>query len=256
MLTVSRSVDRVFGIIDLFTKRRRPLSATEIKQALNLPHSSTVAILTRLVDLGYFEQNPDTKKFFPSSRLSQLLQALPESIVGGNPIAQLVEAIQAITEETTSVSRLNDIFTVPICVRSAKHAEALRVIPGLPSGLAILSVVGRTLLSTLPDDEIERVISRSVYWARRAGSDVMADGENALKAIEFVRQHGYLCSFNALWPGVGTVSCPLLHADNSERLAISVGGTAQRIEHHGRQIISVVLKNVQQFRQSSLIGQN
>ena len=95
MLTVSRSVDRVFQIMELFSAKRRPLSATEIRQSLSMPHSSAVSVLSRLVALGYLNQNAETKRFFPSLRLHRLCESVPEAIIGGNPLAQLVDLIQS-----------------------------------------------------------------------------------------------------------------------------------------------------------------
>jgi DNA-binding IclR family transcriptional regulator len=247
MLTVSRSVDRVFQIMELFSARRRPLSATEIRAALRMPHSSAVSVLSRLVTLGYLNQNPDSKRFFPSLRLHRLCGSVPEAIIGGNPLADLVDSIQCRVDETTSVSRLDGLFTMPIYVRSATHAEAVRVIPGLNGGLATQSVVGRALLSTLPDPELARFVERAGYWARRARVGVPHDPEQTLRAVEFAREHGFLCSYNQLLQGVGAVSCPLPTLQDGEQLAITIAGTSERIERRSRHIINTLLRDVQAF---------
>ena len=244
MLTVSRSVDRVFQIIELFAKERRPLSATEIHQALKMPHSSAVSVLSRLADLGYVDQNGETKRFFPSVRLHRLCETVPEAIVDGNPYADLVDRIQHSTDETTTISRLDGLFTMPIYVRSAKHANAWRVTAGLSGGLATASVVGRTLLSTLPDLEVQRLIRRSNHWASRTRTGLVADAEQIMRAVDFAREHGYLCRYNLLFPGVGAISCPLPEA-GGERLAITVAGSVERMQVRGRQIINALLHEVQ-----------
>ena len=253
MLTVSRSVDRVFQIMELFSTRRRPLSATEIRRSLRMPHSSAVSVLSRLVTLGYLDQNADTKRFFPSLRLHRLCGAVPEAIIGGNPLADLVDSIQCRVDETTSISRLDALFTMPIYVRSATHAEAVRVIPGLSGGLATQSVVGRTLLSTLPDNELTRFIERAGYWAKRARVGIPHDPEQLMRSVEFVREHGYLCSFNQLLPGVGAVSCPLPMLHDGEQLAITIAGTSERIERRGRTIINTLLRDLQAYQNTGAL---
>jgi DNA-binding IclR family transcriptional regulator len=245
MLTVSRSVDRVFQIMELFAAERRPLSATKIGQALRMPHSSAVSVLSRLTDLGYLDQNSETKRFFPSLRLNSLCGTVPEAIIGGNPLAELVDRIQTSTDETTTISRLNGLFTMPIYVRSAKHANAWRVTLGLSGGLATQSVVGRTLLSTLPDTDLQRFVQRANHWASRTRSGVVADAEQIMRAADFVREHGYLCRYNLLFPGVGAISCPLPDISGSERLAITVAGSVDRMQTRGRQIINTLLHEVQ-----------
>ena len=248
MLTVSRSVDRVFQIMELFATLRRPLSATEIRRALRIPHSSAVSVLSRLVTLSYLDQNLETKRFFPSLRLHRLCGAVPEAIIGGNPLADLVDSIQSRVDETTSISRLDGLFTMPIYVRSATHADAVRVIPGFSGGLATQSVVGRALLSTLPDADLARFIERADYWAKRARVAVSPEGESLMHAIQSVRKNGYLCSFNQLLPGVGAISCPLTLLHEGEQLTITVAGTTQRIERRGRQIINTLLRDLQAFQ--------
>ncbi len=248
MLTVSRSVDRVFQIMEIFSTRRRPLSATEIRRALRMPHSSAVSVLSRLVTLGYLDQNGDTKRFFPSLRLHRLCGAVPDAIIGGNPLADLVDSIQSRVDETTSISRLDGLFTMPIYVRSATHVEAVRVIPGLTGGLAMQSVVGRALLSTLSEVELTRYTERAVYWAKRARVGLPHDAEQLLRSVEFVREHGYLCGFNQLLPGVGAVSCPLPLLHDGEQLAITIAGTSERIESRGRSIINTLLRALQAFQ--------
>ena len=247
MLTVSRSVDRVFQIIQLFTERRRPLSATEIRQALNMPHSSTVSVLSRLVTLGYLDQSTETRRFYPSLQLHHLCDSMPKAVVGGNPLAQLADSVQSKLNETTSISRLNDMFSMPIYAHAATHAEAVRVIPGLSGGLATQSVVGRTLLSTLSDPEVTKLIDRAGYWAKRARVDASFDRDMIMKNVHFAREHGYLCGYNVLLPGVGAVSCPLPFAVAGEQLAITVAGTSARIERSGQHIISTLLREVATF---------
>ena len=249
MLTVSRSVDRVFQIMELFALQRRPLSATEVRHSLKMPHSSAVSVLSRLTDLGYLDQNGETKRFFPSMRLHHLCETVPEAIVGGNPLAELVDRIQRSTDETTSISRLDGLFTMPIYVRAAKHANAWGVTPGVSGALATLSVVGRTLLSTLPDEEVGRCIRRSNQWAARTGSSAAADFEQIMRAVEFVREHGYLCRCNLLLLGVGAISCPV-PSPSGERLAITVAGSAHRIKTRGRHIINVLLQETQSIKRS------
>jgi DNA-binding IclR family transcriptional regulator len=248
MLTVSRSVDRVFQILELFGTRRRPLSATEVRQALQIPHSSAVSVLSRLVTLGYLDQNGETKRFFPSLRLHRLCEAVPEGIIGGNPLARLVDSVQAKTEETTSVSRLHDLFTMPIYSRTGVYPGANHVTPGIAGGLATLSVVGRTLLSTLPNVDLRRFIERAEYWARRTRVSVPHETEKVMRSIEFVREHGYLCSSNLLVPGVAAVSCPLPLLGNGERLAITVAGAVDRIERRSQQIIGTLQREVREFQ--------
>lgn len=244
MLTVSRSVDRVFQIMELFAAQRRPLSATEIHQALRLPHSSAVSVLVRLTDLGYLNQNSETKRFFPSLRLRRLCGSVPEAVIGGNPIAEMADRIQCAVDETTSISRLDGLFTLPVYVRPARHASAWSVDPGLPGGLATHSVVGRTLLSTLGETELRQFIQRAHQWAVRTRHGTPPETQELFRAIEFVREHGFLCRFHLLFQGIGAISAPLPRIGDGERLAVTVAGSVERMQNRGRQIIHTLIQEV------------
>jgi DNA-binding IclR family transcriptional regulator len=74
------------------------------------------------------------------------------------------------------------------------------------------------------------------------------DAEQVMRTIEFVREHGYLCSFNQLVPGVGAVSCPLPALGDGEHLAITVAGSVDRIERRSQQIISTLQREVRAFQ--------
>jgi IclR family pca regulon transcriptional regulator len=247
MLTISRSVDRVFQVIQLFTERRRPLSAADVRHALNLPHSSTISLLSRLVTLGYLDQNPETRRFYPSLRLHHLFDMLPKAVFRGNRFAMLADAVQSKLHETTSISRLNDVFTLPIYSQAAAHVDAVRVIPGLNGGLATQSVVGRTLLSMLPDTKISSLIERAAFWAQRAGVEASQDRDQIMRNVKFTREHGYLCGNNSLQADVGAVSCPLPWAYEGEQLVISVAGKAERIQRDGQHISNTLLREVASF---------
>jgi IclR family transcriptional regulator, acetate operon repressor len=251
MLTVSRSVDRVFQIMELFAELRQPLSATEIHTTLKMPHSSAVSVLTRMVRLGYLDQNSENKRFFPSLRLHHLCSTVPEAIIGGNPLADLVDRIQYGSEETTSISRLDGLFTLPLYVRPGKRADAWRVTPGSPGGLATLSVVGRTLLSTMADVELRQFLDEANRWAVRVRLGAAPDSAQLMRAVEFVREHGYLCRYNLLFPGVGAISCPLPSSDARQSLAVTVAGPAERIQQRGRQIINVLLQEIKTQQRSA-----
>ena len=113
---------------------------------------------------------------------------------------------------------------MPIYARTATHPNANRVIPGLSGGLATQSIVGRALLSQLPDAELQRFIERADYWARRARVVLTCDTAQLMRSINLVRAQGYLCSYNQLLPGVGAIACPLPTPPGGERLAITVAG--------------------------------
>lgn len=244
MPTVSRSVDRVFQIMGLFGSRRRPLSATEVRESLDMPHSSAVSLLSRMVSLGYLDQNANTKRFFPSLRLSHLCESVPDSITFGSLPAQLADAVHARTDETTSLSRLSDLFTLPVYVRSASYRGGHIVTPGCTGGLATQSVVGQVLLSLQSDSVLKNHIQRSEFWARRSRVSLTQHEAKVMQSVSKVRETGYLCAFDQLLPGIGVVSCPLPLTANGDPLAITLAGPSDRFHRNRDRILATLREEV------------
>jgi DNA-binding IclR family transcriptional regulator len=247
MPTVSRSVDRVFQLMALFARCRRPLSATEIRETLGLPHSSAISLLGRLVELGYLEQNEESKRFFPSLRLSKLCHEVPDGIACGSLSARVVDAVHARVDETTTLSRLCDLSTLPVYVRTATYHGAHHVTPGCPLGLATQSVTGQTLLSLLSDEALDYFLQRSEYWAKRARVAVTQDAAQVTASVRRAREQGHLCAFNQFLPGVGVVAFALPQGAGSEPLAVSVAGPTEQIRANSEHILLAMHEEIGRF---------
>lgn len=253
MPTVSRSVERVFQVIELFGQRRRPLSTTEIREALDMPHSSAVSLLSRLVALGHLEQNPGCRRYYPSLRLKRLCESLPDGISRGSLPARVVDAVYERSGETTSLSRLCDLFTLPVYVHTAAYPGAHRVTPGCNAGLATQSVTGQVLLSLKSDDDLLYLIQRSEFWARRARVAVRQSEAQVMNTVAQVRETGYLCAFDQLLPGVGVVAYPLPTEAGGEAMTITVAGPTDTIRRKSGDIIETLREELErQYHQPAL----
>lgn len=240
MPTVSRSVDRVFQIMGLFGLHRRPLTATEIRELLSMPHSSAVSLLSRLVTLGYLEQNAETKRFFPSLQLSHLCESVPNGIALGSLPAKLVDAVYERTSQTTSLSRLSDLFTLPIYARAACYRGAHLVTPGCTNGLATQSVTGQTLLSLKTDADLKAFIQRAEFWAKRAKVTITQHAAQVMQNVASAREAGFLCAYDQLIAGIGAVSFPLPPPVCGEALVVTVAGPSEQIRRNAAHILAVL----------------
>lgn len=247
MFNVSRSVDRVFELLEMFKIERRAMTATEIRVALDIPHSSSIVMLARLVELGYLEFDAGTKRYFPSSSLTRLCGWITSASSESNPLARLVRSIFEQTGETTSVNRRAGLFTMPVMARTADHAEAVEVRAGSSGGLMALTVVGRTLLSKLTDAEVAGVIEETNAWARYSNIGLSCDLAAIMQTVRHVRSQGYLFNCNLLLANVGAVAAAIDVPGEDEPLAIAVCASTPRIERHGRRIAQIVTREIARF---------
>ena len=80
---VVKSARRVFEVLELFDRERRPLSLKEMCAALRLAPSSGAALLKSLVALGYLDYDRGTRSYFPTMRIAFLGQWVDEALFGG-----------------------------------------------------------------------------------------------------------------------------------------------------------------------------
>lgn len=243
--TVSRSVDRVFQVLRLFAGRRRPLTATEIGEALEIPHSSAVSLLSRLVSLGYLEQNAKNKRFSTSLQLTVLCESLPNGVAYGSVPTQVADAVFERCGETTFLGRLSDLFTLPVYVRAATYRGAHVVTTGRAAGLATESVTGQALLTFQTDEDLDYFITRSEHWAKRARIGTTHSKAQVKEYVQRIRRDGHLCNFDQMLPGIGILSCPLPSTTAGEGLTITVAGPMDRIRAHVDLIVATIREEVE-----------
>ena len=106
---ISKSVGRVFDVLELFREQRRPMSAADIQRRLQIPQPSIRALLKNLVELGYLDYERSTRKYFPALHLARLGDWIEQSLLGGGELAALVESVSMATGETVSLSTDSDI---------------------------------------------------------------------------------------------------------------------------------------------------
>lgn len=247
MHTVSRSVERTFEVLELFKRERRPLTTADVRRGLQWPHSSTVVLLTHLSSLGYLRQDPHTLAYFPSRLLNGLCAWIAEAPTAGDPLTKLLDDVHAKVGETTSVSRRSGLFSLSVHVRSADHADAIVVRPGVTGGLLTLSVTGRTLLSTLPDAEIAALVAETNDWSRATRLGITHDVTALLRTARHVRERGYLYDCNMLIPDVAAVAFPLTAPGSDTPMALTVAARRPRLDAQGARLVVEVERLVRRF---------
>ncbi len=248
MNTISRSVQRSFALLELFKRERRPLTTAEVTRGMDLPHSSTVVLLTHLFELRYLDYDSQLQTYFPSRALHRLCAWIADAPSEHDPVGRLVNAVFARVGETTSVSRRSGIFSLVYYVRAAEHADAIDVRAGVTGGLMTLSVVGRALLSTLSDEEVLQIVQEGNTWSKSGQIGLHQDPEAVLRTIRNIRQRGYLYDTNLLLPGVGAVSFPLCGKGIDTPLALTIAARTQRMDRRGGRIIRDTQREVARFR--------
>lgn len=238
---IVKSARRVFEVLELFERERRPLSLKDVCGALRLAPSSGAALLKSLVALGYLDYDRGTRSYFPTMRITFLGKWVEEALFGGGAILRLMQRLYRSTGETALLAAQSDLNAQYI--HSVHGAEPLQaaVQPGTLRPLAN-SGMGWLLLSRQSEDAIERFCRRiDIAQGRRV--DRIALKRN----IAVVRADGYVFSRHTVRRGTGIIAMLLPEGRLGRTFALGIGGPVANLEKKQAQILDSLRRGIKRF---------
>ena len=169
-VSISRSVGRAFEVMEVFRRTRRPATATEIRQEMACPHSSVVAVLHNLVDLGYLSYNGPSHLYFPTGKLSALGTWVQPALKGSGRLRSIADAIAQETGHSTAITCRSNIFVNIIYAKRGHHAQAEQLTTCIGVPLA-RSIPGIAILSQMTDEDIQDTVQKIAVWSAKARAD-------------------------------------------------------------------------------------
>lgn len=229
---ISKSVTRVFQVLELFRARREPMTAAAIQAALRIPQPSARALLKDLVRLGYLDYRAGDRAYFPSRQLAQLGDWISHAQLVTPEIASLVDAACTEADETASLCTVQGVNVEILHARVAGHPVALGLATGTGS-LLWQSGVGLSLLSLYDEAELAPLLESMLGANLDQPASVRPD--EILDQVRGIARDGHLVGYDILMRGIGVVCVPFIAGRH--RVALAVAGMNERIrEDHERHI--------------------
>jgi DNA-binding IclR family transcriptional regulator len=222
-----KSVRRVFEILTLFNREKRPLSANDISRQLGYPLTSTHALLKSIHELGFADYDSSDWSYIPSRRLADLLDWINEFLDREHRLLDFMAALNRATKETVNLSRRRGEKTKIIHGLECKHTVGVSVKVGTAMPL-VSTLTGMVLLAGLPEAEQKRHLDNySSDEAERAQrvkvfNDVAAE----------LATRGTACRCDQYVRGIGAVCIAVRASVSRELMVIGVVGPSERIEAH------------------------
>jgi DNA-binding IclR family transcriptional regulator len=237
------SITRAFEILERFRLVQRPLSLTELVRDFGYPSSSVADILKTLSHGGYISFDPITRTYFPTTRLGELGDWIMTEILPRSYPVEMLKELRAATGDTVLLGTPNDLEVLYLAVLEAKE-------PGRPITTGrrthrplVKSGVGCALLSLEEDDFIERVYRRSLARGLCDRKEFPLDA--LMRQIEACRRDGFIFIKDSINPNAAIVAAPVPIAYHAQRLAIGIGGPADRIEQRIDPIVGILKAQLQ-----------
>ena len=153
------AIEKCFSILSLMAENKRPFGFNEVVRELGLNKSTVFNILHTLNNLGILEKGPDGL-----FRLGSNLFVLGKAAAGGSELIQTVHPyLESINNElklSTFLGILSD--NKVIIIDKADGAHRIKISSEIGMRIPIFAgVAGKALLSQLPEEKIDQLLSES-----------------------------------------------------------------------------------------------
>jgi DNA-binding IclR family transcriptional regulator len=236
-----KSARRVLELFEFFDDVRREATVVQIAEALNIPQSSTSALVHDLVEFGYLHYDAMKRTYMSSPRVAMLGSWMDGRFAHEGSLVQMAQEIH---EETR--------LTVCIAARNGMFAQYIKVVhrPGetnIPVGTGhmrpiVSSGAGLALLSTLRDPDIARIVIRANAEADD-DSELIKSGDLLAEVAE-VRARGYSAIYASTGRSCGLIAAPIVNKSPFPTMAVGVCGTEELLKDNeqdlGRVLVDMV----------------
>lgn len=222
-----KSADRVLDVLELFSRRGRSMSHTEIALALGIPKSSLTQLLRNLTGRGYLSFVPGPNTYEPGRSFFALLQRGREGIDIAAIARPVMEKLTAATNESSSFNAFRKDYVERVFSVESPQPLTFRMTPGTRFML-YSSSAGKAVLAALPPAERERYLRR-VRIERRTEATVKSVAE-LRRQIAKVAKEGVAYSYGEYLPGVTAVAVAVRRADGFPLGAVNVAVPSVRFD--------------------------
>lgn len=238
--SVSQSVARMVGILEMFEQERRPLSSVDLIEALGAPRSSVAALLRAMVDLSVLSLDRRSATYLPTAHFARLAGWLTEAMVREPRVYDMMARVRKATEETVTLSVATDWCMEILAVE--RGYQAISFIAEVGQQISFWgSALGTAYLTTLAPASLKSLYERTdraggPFAPQRALTDIQA-------SIAAAREVGCAAAFGAVFPDASAISVVLPPTVGIRRCVISVAGPTERIR--AKEALIVALMNAE-----------
>jgi DNA-binding IclR family transcriptional regulator len=244
-LPLVKSAIRAIEVLELFSREQRPLTLSQIIEALGYPQSSATVMLKSLLAIGYLNYNRDTKTYYPNITVTKLGEWIRESSLVSGPVQRLMQDMHQRTTESISIAVQNDINVHFLSVLNSDHKIRF-FIPSKGQRTLLQSNLGWMLLAPKSDKDITSIYNQiALLDAHR-----MPELDEVRGQIAEIRRNGYCFIPNLPVPGAASVAMLLPSRFHNQRMVVGVGGYAPRLEANLAGILTAMTASIDSYRQS------
>ena len=234
-----KSADRAMAILEVFRDIRRPATARELADMLEMPRSSTNVLLRSLIARGYLRYDESRTSYFPTLRIFQLGSWLMDGFFNHPRIDAAMRELSVATRETICLWVHVGMVATVVSVLDSPQAIALAMKPG-ESAPIFGSAVGLAFLAAMSVEEVGLLHER---WLKTLSKEQRDSEKDLIADVARVRERGTSVGYDLWLDDAGAVARGFLHPALGETAVLAIGGPIFRIQRNERQLVEA-LKDV------------
>ena len=233
-----KSLQKALEILNCFAEKQ-PLGVTEISEKLGLYKSNVHNILTTYKAMEYLEQDEETGKYYLGSSIFPLCRALGDSFsITKIAIPYMQEIVKKGGEIVYLAIPHEDEVIYLEAIYPSESIHPVRSLLGERAKMYCTSV-GKSMMAYLPEDEVERYLSKELI----ALTDYTITDKALLKEeLAEIRRNGYAFDNMEFEFGIKCVGVPIFNRHGVVEAGISVSGPSLRIEEKRKSGLTDVVK--------------
>jgi IclR family acetate operon transcriptional repressor len=232
MVHMVKSVEKTFGILEYLAEHQEPASLGEISESMSTNKSTVRRFMLSLKKLGYIDQDPDSRLYKLSPKITLLGRGIQEDITLTSLAAPYMDNLAHVTGETVNLGFIEGAEVYYIDKRESPHRLRLCVEVG-GVGPIHATALGKAMLAYLPKEEVDRIFSSGAELTKLTRYTITTWAEFD-RELELIRTEGVSYDREEMIDGLYCVGAPIfLDEDVIAAVSISTPTTRmneQRIE--------------------------
>lgn len=217
---MSQSAHRTLGLLE-YLALSGPSSLSSIATDLKLNKSTAHRFVSALVERGYVQQNPTTRRYSPTPKLVELAYQVLDRIEIRKEVRPFLEELASRSSETAHLAILDGLEIV--YMDKVEGSQAVRMASRIGArGLCHTTALGKVLLAALPKEEWANYVKEVGLRPRTARTII--DRDRFLSELERVREVGYAIDDVENEEGIRCVGAPIRDHTGSVAAAMSLSG--------------------------------
>lgn len=200
------TIHRVLDILDTVAAAGRPISATEINEALDLPKASAHRLCAELEARGYLLKKINGKSYMPGNRLHEMAVGVLSHSRFRTHRRAILEALSRQVGETCNIA-----YSDGLRMAYSDRVETERALKlNFPKETRVplhCTASGKLFLASLPIKKRKAVIAKLDLEAFT--KNTITELEKLLEEVQFVRENNYSMDNEELFEGMIALAVPI-----------------------------------------------